>query len=147
MHSSSCGWACAWSGFAAAHWRRLFESECGVSFQHANRRCEVARHVHHRRMLLFWTSLFRMRLLSFLAKGYDAILWNFDQTPSYQNESGAQDKATLAVQGGQVPVLEGKSAAHSRWSACMSCCGSIPRMREIWSWAECMYKAADTGPK
>ena len=40
------------------HWFRLFESEYGVSFRQANRRYEVAKHVMHRRMVLFWTSLF-----------------------------------------------------------------------------------------
>ena len=72
-----------------SHWFRLFVGEYGVSFRHANRRYEVAKHVQHRRMVLFWTSLFRVRLLCLLTKGYDPILWNVDRTPYYQNETGA----------------------------------------------------------
>ena len=130
-----------------SHWFRLFESEYGVSFKQANRRYEVAKHVQHRRIVLFWTSLFRVRQLCLLTFKYDPVLWIFDQTPYYQNETGAQRSPTLAVRGGQVPVVEGKSAAHSRWTACLSCCSSIDRIRERWPWAECMFKAADAGPK
>ena len=97
-----------------AHWFMLFESEYGVSFKHANRRYEVAQHVRRRRMELFWISLHRVRKYILLAKGYDPVLWNFDQTPYYQNEVGAQNKATLAVQGALVPVHENKGKAHSR---------------------------------
>ena len=32
------------------------------------------------------------------------MLWNFDETPYYQNEAGAQDKPTLALQGALVPL-------------------------------------------
>ena len=39
----------------------------------------------------------------------------------YQNDTGSQNKPTLAVQGTVVPVVEGKSAANSRWTACLSC--------------------------
>ena len=31
--------------------------------------------------------------------------WTFDQPPYYQNEVGAQNKPTLAVQGATVPIL------------------------------------------
>ena len=98
-------------------------------------------------MVLFWISLFRVRKYILLAKGYDPVLWNFDETPYYQNEAGAQDKPTLAVQGALVPIVENKGKAHSRWTANLSCCSSPERIRERWPWAEAMYNAVDTGPK
>ena len=55
------------------------------------------------------------------------VLWNFGQIPYYQKETGAQSTRTLAVQGGMVPVVEGKSAAHCRWTACLSCCSCPAR--------------------
>ena len=96
-------------------------------------------------MELFWTSLFRVRKYILLEKGYDPVLNNFDQTPYYQNECGAQNKQTLAVRGALVPVDEGKSAAHLRWTACLSCCSSPDRIRDRWPFAEAMYKYADNG--
>ena len=98
-------------------------------------------------MVRFWLSLFRVRKYILLAKGYDPVLWNFDQTPYYQNEVGAQNKPVLAVQGAIVPLVENKSKAHSRWTACLSCCSSPDRIRERWPWAEAMYRAGADGPK
>ena len=130
-----------------SHWFALLESQYGFSFKNANRRYEVARHVRHLRMALFWVSLFRVRKYILLVHGYDPVLWNFDQTPYYLNEAGAQDKPTLAVQGALVPIIENKSKAHSRWTANLSCCSNPERIRERWPWAEAMYKAVDDGPK
>ena len=72
-----------------SHWFALLESQYGFSFKNANRRYEVARHVRHLRMALFWVSLFRVRKYILLVHGYDPVLWNFDETPYYQNEAGA----------------------------------------------------------
>ena len=129
------------------HWLRFLGSEYGVSFRQANRRYEVGRHLRHRRMELFWISLNRVRKYILLEKGYDPVLNNFDQTPYYQNEAGALNKLMLAVQWALVPVVEGKGAAHSRWTACLSCCSSKARITERWPFAEAMYKAADEVPK
>ena len=75
------------------------------------------------------------------------MLWNFDETPYYENESGAQDKPTFAMQGDLVPVVENKGKAHSRWTANLSCCSSLERIHPRRPWAEAMYKAVDDGPK
>ena len=79
--------------------------------------------------------------------GYDLVLWNFDQTPHYQNEVVAQNKPTLAVRGATVPTVEGKSAAHARWTALLSCCSSEEVIRQRWPFCEAMYKYKDCGPK
>ena len=118
-----------------AHWFALYESEYGLSFKHANRRYEVQEHVWKRRMEIFWWSLFKVRKFILLLKKYDPVLWNADQTPYYQNEVGAQNKPTLAVMGANVPIVEGKSAAHSRWTAMLSCCSSEEMIRKRWPWA------------
>ena len=130
-----------------AHWFPLFESEYGLSFKHANRRYEVQEHVRKRRMEIFWVNLFKVRKFIQLTQGYDPVLWNFDQTPYYQDEVGAQNKPTLAVQGGTVPIVEGKSAAHARWTALLSCCSSEEVIRQRWPFCEAMYKYSDCGPK
>ena len=64
------------------HWFALLESQYGFSFKHANRRYEVAKHVRHLRMVLFWISLFRVRKYFLLEKGYDPVLWNYDEPPT-----------------------------------------------------------------
>ena len=98
-------------------------------------------------MELFWVSLFRVRYYILLEKGYDPVLWNFDETPYYQNETGAQNKAVLAVQGTNVPLVESKPAAHARWTASLSCCSSEKRIEQRWPFVEAMYKFKDDGPK
>ena len=110
-----------------SRWLACFENEYGVSFRQANRRYEVSRTVRKQRMEICWANLFRVRQYILLEKNYDPVPWNFDQTPYYQNETGAQNKKTLAVKGSVVPLVEGRSDAHSRWTACLSCCSCRDR--------------------
>ena len=79
------------------HWFALYENDYFISFKNANRGYEVALHVRKLRMELFWTSIYRLRYYILLEKGYEPAIWNFDQTPYYQNEAGAQNKPTLTV--------------------------------------------------
>ena len=130
-----------------AQWFALFESECCVSFTHANRLYEVVRHVRHLRQVLFWISMFRVRKYILLAQGYEPVLWNFDETPYYQNAAGAHDKPTLTVQGACVSIVENMDKTHSRWTANLSCCSSPERIMQRRPWAEAMFKAVDNGPK
>ena len=71
---------------------------------------------------LFWVSLFRVRQLAVLALGYEPMLLNWDQSPYHHNESGSQNKPTLAVRGSTVPVVEGNSDCKSRWTANLTTC-------------------------
>ena len=74
--------------------------------------------VAYERMELWWVSLFRLRALAVEALGYDLEMENFDQSPYYRNESGAQNKSTLAVAGvGKVDLIEGHCATKARWTA------------------------------
>jgi len=87
--------------------------------------------------------------------GYDPLILNFDQSPFHHNETGSQNKPTLAVRGSTVPVVEGNSDVKSRWTAnlttqsrftdssgdpmpCPSSGGPMPA-------AECMFKAEKDG--
>ena len=85
--------------------------------RHANRKFQVPRWLLKQRLELFWVSLFRIRYLILLNFGYDPELFNFDQSPYHHNESGSQNKPTLAVRGATVPVVEGNSDVRARWTA------------------------------
>ena len=88
-----------------------------------------------------------MRAYIFYTLGYDPKITNFDQSPYYANETGAQDKLTLAVKGENVPIVEGKSAAHSRWTVCLSCTSNKELIQSRHPFCEAMFKAAEGGPK
>ena len=49
-----------------------------------------------------------------VAKGYDPVVTNFGQTPFYQNGCASKKQLTVAVQGGLVPIVEGRSQANLR---------------------------------
>ena len=91
--------------------------------------------------------MYRVRYYIKLATGHEPAIWNFDQTPYYQNEVGAQNKPTMAVRGSTVPVVENKSAAHARWTARLSCCSDLQLIQQRWPWCEAMYKAAEEKQK
>ena len=99
-----------------SRWFKRWEEEYGLSMRVANRKYEVSRDVVKQRMELFWQSLFRVRQLCQLRWGYDPVILNFDQSPFHHNESGSQNKATLAVRSSVVPIVEGKSDVKRRWS-------------------------------
>ena len=119
----------------------------------ANRKYAVSRPIVKERMEIFWVVVFRIRLFILLAFGYDPLLQNSDQSPFHHNETGSQNKATLAVRGSIVPVVEGNSDVKSRWTANLTtqsrkhapeghahCAGGW------WPMSECMFKAERDGP-
>lgn len=99
-----------------SHWCRRWEEEHGLSMRVANRKYAVPRPVVKQRLEILWVVLFRLRLFIFLVFGYDPLILNFDQSPFHHNESGSQNKPTLAVRAGTVPIVEGNAAVKSRWS-------------------------------
>ena len=127
---------------ADSWWFRRWEEDYGLSMRLANRKYAVPRHVIKERLDIFWCNLFRIRKFIILAFGYDPLLLNFDQSPFHHNETGSQNKPTLAVRGSTVPVVEGNSDVKSRWSANLTTQsrftgtsgGPMPA-------AECMFKA------
>ena len=131
-------------------WFKRWEDEYGLSMRKANRKYQVPRTVQKERMELFWTSLFRVRLFIQKKFGYDPVLYNFDQTPYHHNESGSQNKATLAVRGVNVPLVEGTADVRERWTLNATTCSQFSAVAEKdtfsavagkdMPWAECMFK-------
>jgi hypothetical protein len=128
-------------------WFKRWEEDYGLSMRVANRKYAVPRPVVKERMEIFWVVVLRLRLFISLVFGYDPLILNFDQSPFHHNETGSQNKPTLAVRGSTVPVVEGNSDIKSRWTANLTTqskftevagCSKPP--------AECMFKAAPDGP-
>ena len=114
----------------------------------ANRKYQVPRIVVKVRMEIEWVNLFRVRYLIVLVFGYDPLILNFDQSPFHHNETGSQNKRTLAVRGSIVPVVEGNSDTRSRWTANLTTQSRYPdrdpgnpQWRFPFPAAECMFKA------
>jgi hypothetical protein len=99
-----------------SHWFKRWAEDYGLSMRMANRKYAVPRNVLKERLEIFWVSLFRMRYFILLVFGYDPRIENWDQSPFHHNETGAQNKPTLAVRGSVVPVVEGTSDVKSRWT-------------------------------
>ena len=94
-----------------------------------------------------------MRYFILLVFGYDPLLLNFDQSPFHHNETGSQNKRTLAVVGGTVPVVEGNSDVKSRWTTNLTTQSRYPNYdpgnqlsRFPFPSAECVLKAERGGP-
>ena len=98
-------------------WWTNWQREFGLSLRKPNRKYSVPREVMGERLMLNWVSVFAIRALAVEALGYDLDMENFDQTPYHQNEIGSQDRSTVAVKGGIVPLVEAHAATRSRWSA------------------------------
>ena len=87
-------------------------------------------------------NLFRVRLFIYLTFGYDPLLVNADQSPFHHNETGSQNKPTLAVRGSTVPVVEGNNDCKARWTANLETRSRFDRSRgDQMPAAECMFKA------
>ena len=134
------------------HWFRLWEEENGLAMRQANRKYAVPRPIVKERMEIVWVIIFRLRYFILLAFGYDPLLLNFDQSPFHHNETGSQNKATLAVKGSVVPVVEGNSDCKSRWTANLTTQSKFPGYapgdqlsRFPFPSAECMFKAESNG--
>ena len=100
-----------------AQWFVRWQQEYGLSMLQPNRRFKVPKAVCYERLELWWISVARVRALAEMTLGYDLDMENFDQSPFYRNESGAQNKATLAVAGeNKVALIEGHCDTKARWT-------------------------------
>ena len=134
-------------------WFKRWEDEYGLSMRRANRKYVVPRGVLKERLEIHWVIIFRLRLFIFLAFGYDPLIANPDQSPYHHNETGSQNKPTLGVRGGTVPVVEGNSDVKSRWTAFLTTFSRIPAVAGggggggggAMAWVECMFKAERDG--
>ena len=131
-----------------AWWWKRWEGEYGLCMRKANRKYEVPRRIQKERLELFLVSLFRIRKLIQLVFGYDALILNWDQSPFHHNETGSQDKPTLALRGDIVPVVQGNADAKKRWTAQLCTQSRFPAVAgdRAMPPAECMFKAEKDGP-
>ena len=53
----------------------------------------------------------------------------------------------MSLKGENVPVVEGKSASHDRFTVLLSCCSDEPTINRAFPFCELMFKAAEDGPK
>jgi hypothetical protein len=129
-----------------SHWFRRWEDDYGLSMRMANRKYAVPRAVQKERMEIMWVVCFRLRLFILLALGYDPEIINPDQSPFHHNETGAQNKPTLAVQGSVVPVVEGNTDTKSRWTAFLTTSSRFNgKIGDPMPATECMFKAEPDG--
>ena len=128
-------------------WCKRWEEDYGLSMRKANRKYAVPRPVIKERLEVFLVSLFRLRKFIMLTFGYDPLLENFDQSPFHHNETGSQNKPTLAVKGSIVPVVEGNHDTKSRWTANLTTQSRFTGTNkgDPMPAAECMFKAAKDG--
>ena len=131
-----------------SHWHKIFEHDYGLCMKQANRKYAVPRPIVKERMEIVWVVIFRLRYFILLVFGYDPLLLNFDQSPFHHNETGSQSKATLAIKGANVPVVEGNSDVKARWTANLTTQSQFPNYepgnqlsRFPFPSAECMFKA------
>lgn len=84
-------------------WLSEWRYEYGLSLRKPNRRYKVPRRVQAERLDIGWQNVFRVRAAVAALKGYDPHIENWDQSPFHHNETGSENKPTLAVAGVEVP--------------------------------------------
>ena len=100
----------------SARWFHNWESEYGLSMRKPNRKYKVPKAVMAERLEVGWCNVARVRALCLATHGYDPEIENWDQSPFHNNESGSQNVSTLAVAGGNVPLIEGHADTRERWT-------------------------------
>ena len=112
------------------HWLKNWEGEFGLSMRKANRKYKVPKSVMAQRLEVAWMNVARIRAFCIGIHGYDPDMYNFDQSPFHNNESGSQNTPTLAVAGGKVPLIENHSATRQRWTLNGMTCSNVDRLME-----------------
>ena len=78
-----------------------------------NRKWKVSRPVLAERLKIFWITIYKLRKLFLLARGYDPHMRNLDQSPFHMNEAGSQVVGTIAMKGAPIiPVSYTHLRAH-----------------------------------
>jgi len=107
-----------------------------------NRRYKVSRAVLAERLQIGWLNVYRARAAVAALKSYDPHMENWDQSPFHHNETGSENKPTLAVAGLEVPLVEQHNATRARWSANLTTFSDHARLsKEGPPYAEHMFKA------
>ena len=121
-----------------SEWRR----ERGLSMRKPNRRYKVPRSVMAERCEIGWLNVARVRAAVAALKGYDPHIENWDPSPLHHNETGVDNKPTLAVAGVEVPLVEAHNAARARWTANLTTFSDHARLtKDGPPYAEHMFKS------
>ena len=79
-----------------------------------NRRYKVRKAVLAERLEIGWLNVYRVRAAVAAFTGYDPHLENWDQSPFHHNETGSDNKPTLAIAGVEVALVELHTATRMR---------------------------------
>ena len=128
-------------------WFIVWQEEFGVCMRQANRRYKIPKAILAERLCIWWLTLNMLRALCEAIFGYDLEMENFDQSPFHNNEVGAQNQSTLAIQGAcEVPLHECRSDVLERWSGNFTTWSNPQRiMDEGPPYAELMFRAESEG--
>ena len=88
-----------------SRWFSSWRHEYGLSLRKPNRRYKVSRAVLAERLQIGWLNVYRVRAAVAALKSYDPHMENWDQSPFHHNETGSENKPTLAVAGLEVPLV------------------------------------------
>ena len=125
-----------------SRWFAEWRHERGLSLRKPNRRYKVSRAVMAERCEIGWLNVARVRAAVAALKGYDPHIENWDQSPLHHNETGVDNKPTLAVAGVEVPLVEGHNATRARWTANLTTFSDHARLTADGPpYAEHMFKA------
>ena len=125
-----------------SRWFSSWRHEYGLSLRKPNRRYKVSRAVLAERLQIGWLNVYRVRAAVAALKSYDPHMENWDQSPFHHNETGSENKPTLAVAGLEVPLVEQHNATRARWSANLTTFSDHARLsKEGPPYAEHMFKA------
>ena len=114
-----------------------------LTHRQPNRKWKVSRRVLAERLKIFWITIYKLRKLILLEKGYDPQMRNLDQSPFHMNEAGSQVVGTIAMKGAPIiPLLENHGATRERWSLSSMTDSNKERINSgQLPGFECMFKA------
>ena len=88
-----------------------------LTHRQPNRKWKVSRRVLAERLKFFWITIYKLRKLILMEKGYDPQMRTLDQSPFHMNEAGSKVCGTIAMKGApNIPLLENHGATRERWS-------------------------------
>ena len=134
------------SGVPYTWWLERWLEEYGLSLKHANIKYQVPRAVVNERLEIVIVMISRLRVFCLRLIGCGPMVINVEHYPFHNNETGAQDKPTLDVRGGKVPLIEGNTDVKQRWTANLSTCSEFTGANDDeMPFCEMCYTAASDG--
>ncbi len=126
--------------FLRTGWMCKFMKAYHISLRRPNKRWKVPRKTLLVRLRTMWCNSLRIRVLCWLAHGYDPRASGFDQKPFHINESGSKEAKTLSFKGQkEVALKELHGDTRARWTACTMVV-SDPAQARAGPHLECLFK-------